>query len=756
MIPLSNPLRRRHIPTLLGFAVGVLLSCCVVCGKGLQTPKWLHAEADVRLHVLPASLRPHTLLVPLPKSLWGYADVAVAGRIGGLPCRAVFIDSKLQAVEISLSSSAARRMSRDRGVSGGLQVYLFKKYFTSDAPAHAPTPVLVRTSQDKVTARPGTAAEFLQYQRSQPSMITRGEVAAMPARGYEYRLQMGSGRSSGRRRYKTRAAFSTYLRVTAPTTFEFSVATAHCGPWYLLVNDQPVFSWGQFVRQEGEAVSKPVAVKAGLQKLDFFTILAKGEVMPELRVRERHRRGAFRALSTAELFSARTAMGVCVERRNDILSPGVIVEQQRTFACRGTNTLLAVLSVQDFSQQWFDRKILKQSIGIDAGPMRLFEESEIRLMVRNPAGNQLTIQAADALGEKRRLTAPVHPDWTLAQDAVNRLQIFDLPLLEPVGEPLFFRYRTTIAEELTTLVRDRGKIVLRRWDDADRPTKKTALDYPKSPFEQQISIADLSTEGARIGVSLELGGAPIAPSQNVYLVDPGDPLLFVASESQLRYRDGFAVLRRLQKSSGPAAAVPQQLSGKIALVDDFIGTSRHAYDDFPLSSWQWSSLGDGLQLMHVSLNVSKQASVRHRLKKFSVLKRLVEAKPAVVVWAVGMQDLLAGMDLRDFRSQLIFITEVFRVHKIPLVLVTLPPEGQLSEERARACALVTKELAISCKTPVVDFYSETRRQGSIERFWRIKGRRDLRSATPNAEGRRWFCAAIANVFGRLATTKEGK
>ncbi len=731
----------------------LLLLCCLPAlpvRARLQSPRWRHPKSDVRLHVLPVGATPHTLRVDLPDAFHAYRDVDAFDPSGvRIPYRPVQVGGRLLAVELSLDADVLRRANTWSGVAGACRVYLFQQQQQHRPLPFPAAPVFCRQSLDKVIARPGTAQEYLQYQRNRPTLQVYGELSEFPKTNLHVAL---AGKPKKKNKQKVRLQCSALLHADRRQTVEFSVAGENCGPWYLVIDGRPVFSWGRFRRRRGRVMSPPVRLQPGLARLDFYTILSPSEAMPQLVWREAGGDRAFKALPVDRLFTPRPAMGLCLERRRDLASPGARVQLTQAFACRDTGVRIGVARVTDLSRQWFQRPLLKRRYRFNASPFADIAGETTLFLARRV--NHLELRIADGLGEARSVKLPLRFDWSVARDCRNRLRLQGLPLFEPAGDPLLLRYRVTPDPGIRRLLLDHADIVLRQVD-GDGAAETRTVRLPESPFKRRLQV-EPAAGTVKLSLALQLADAPVAAVQQIYRVGPGDGLRFKPGGDQLRYADGFAVLRRPRRASNPARWMPARIRGRLVLVDDFVATTRHATDDFPLADWPWQQAGNQLELKHVPLGGTSLSATRPRLRKFIALQQALADEPGAVVFAVGDGDLAGGMDRRDFHSQLLFLVEACRRRGVPIILVTLPLTKRLPADRVRECALDTKELARHYGLPVVDLYSITVRHGEVSRYWQIPGAATVTSATMNAAGRKWFCRAVQEVLDRLAeSTGEG-
>jgi hypothetical protein len=178
----------------------------------------------------------------------------------------------------------------------------------------------------------------------------------------------------------------------------------------------------------------------------------------------------------------------------------------------------------------------------------------------------------------------------------------------------------------------------------------------------------------------------------------------------------------------------------LLLVDGFIANGSHVDDNLTLADFL--ARGAQFQARHLPLYDGTTPDDRPALAKFVQLPTALRSSADTIVWAVGPTELRAGLSLADYRSELAFLAAATLARgKLPL-LVSPPIVGDLTQERLRPYALALKEIAAAYDLPVVDLYSASLKRQNIDEYYRVQGRDDLLSATPNAKGREWLLRQV--------------
>ena len=148
---------------------------------------------------------------------------------------------------------------------------------------------------------------------------------------------------------------------------------------------------------------------------------------------------------------------------------------------------------------------------------------------------------------------------------------------------------------------------------------------------------------------------------------------------------------------------------------------------------------------------SVQQGAAQEWRKFSCLGPALAEDAQVVLWAVGVNELRAGLRAEDICLHLLFLAQAAHAAGALPVLMTLPPIPGLPAAELRRTALLTKELAYKLGTPVVDAYSAAKIKGTSSGCFDgfFLGRNNIVSlVAPNDTGRKWLCQLVA---GRLRT-----
>lgn len=755
---------------LLGLAL--LAACSGLAGSAFaaadEAPRrdfaWQVPEAPLRLFVLPARSQPHSLLVELDAACRQSCKGVRAGDAAGqpLPVSSIRVGEQLLAVELQLGAEqlAQLRTVAERpppaggygpgaaALAGAIQLYLLPE-IPVDQPDLAPgrTPVALGCRYQRLMARPTTPAEYRFYEgKIDPPEYSLSASSFSDLQRDRILREPGFGRS--RRGQPENAPVSLQLELEAllvvarPQALQFAVKGTNAGAWFLYVDGRDYCGWVG-AGNDGEYRSGPALELApGLHLLQVRGLLDDEEQLPLLYYRASGGNEVFRPLETERLCASLSPAGLAREELNGPLAPGLRLTPRQLFAFSDTGSVLGVFQVADLSRQLQGRPLLRRDFEV-GDDHRQIADATFTAFLGGAQPQPLRYRLQDDNGTDRTLEWSFRWDTRAANNVNVRLDPGPLPLGEPAEGPLAIPYRLDFPYELQHLLYRDGVLAVRQRDVAGNVLREARQAIPKSPYERRVTLADLPVDTACVELQVELGRIAASLPLKVYLVaSRHDPRLFAPGGDRLRYADGYAVCRR----PVPPPARPEARSvhvARLAVLDDFIGGPGHYLDDLPPETW-FATTASGLRVDYLPLDRRSLAGDLASSRKFSALAQALRGSPEALVLALGAADLAAGMDLRDFRAQLEFLVQACLAQGCEPILATLPITGADSHDRLRPYALMVKELGAFYRLQVIDFYSASLLRGpsGVDEFYWLDKAHRIRSATPNAEGRRWFLTQL--------------
>lgn len=752
-------------------------------------PPWIKPEAKTRLLVLPALATNHTMRVAVPPHLQSSTKSVAVYNHNGQPLTfyPVFIDERAVAVEISvprsLTAQIAREAAADARADVAIQVYLFENPGTSRFDSNWRRPVRMRTARhtrkrSQIVGRPLTCEQFRHLSRRFSIGKYGTELQSFPN---QVSLSPFHRQFSGKqmRRYE----LATAVLINEPSLFEIAIRNNDAGAWFLFIDRKPVCSWTTATRnKEGYFVSPAIALEPGFHEIELSGIMTARDGIADIVKRSRPQPAGeasdgeateppFEFFDTKKIYCANLCTTVMIETRKNVLTAGIQISFDRD--CNGevgngieiqfvdVDTRLVAATIHDLSRNLYGREIVDRRITIDDMIVRLPERENIMLLPSR-LHHDVVLEVTDAHGFTAALTCVVPQSWTKPETAHMRFRIGDLPLLAPVEAPWPLEYlvenidkyvivNSKAVPETSTpkIVLDRLNFVVRYYDRDGHLIDKAIKPLPASPAERIFSYGYAHDTVQRIELMIGIREFPVAAPINIYILDSTLDTAYTQRSGQLWYKDGFAVLRREKVYTDPAP--PLKTDSNIIIVDDFIAAARHPTNDLDVTAWCAANLD--INVEHLPLPPHQVAPGNPELRKFEVLDKIAQSSADAVIWNIGMHDLIAGTDLRDYRNQITFLINFTLRHGKTPVLVTPPIAKRLDREQQRPYALMVMELAAANQLPLIDYFSAVQLRGGIDEFYSVTTTSPItETATPNAAGRAWYLKELARGIRRYDGT----
>ncbi len=250
--------------------------------------------------------------------------------------------------------------------------------------------------------------------------------------------------------------------------------------------------------------------------------------------------------------------------------------------------------------------------------------------------------------------------------------------------------------------------------DVDRDVANNRLDLP------------LRERSSSVRLHAQIASTAITPPVNIGFYRPGNRIQSSKAYGRMLFvNDARAVLlspvKRLEtmteRGDRPSASALKQ--GTWVVVDEFWANTTAPGGDLQPGALLESALGHGC--VHLPVSGDRRGESLPDLAKFGALDEVAAADPVLVIWAVGIEDLRAGVSLENLISRLAFLAvHTLRNGALP-VLVTPPPAPGLADDRMRKAAYRMKRLAFKLRIPVADMYSRVyrlraRKSGEVNVF----------------------------------------
>ncbi len=723
----------------------------------VKIPEWTAPEAAVRILTAPIHKKRHTLWLELPEQLQDKFAGADVYNFKGRPLTyyPIFRDDRLIAVEITLTSNAIHQMrvdaraSVDEAPPTQIVCYLFEKPLNKKFDETSRTPVKFTNVREVINARPMSCGEYRHLAAIRKPLIYYTETKYFA--GLE-------GAILFRKKFSTKQnihfRLTTNFHVPESGTYEFAVRNSDCGAWFVFINDKGLFSWADSKPSKGDLFrSPPMDLELGYHRMVFAGMRISTEAVPNFVYRRSGDGDEFRDFAQDQLYAANAAETIMVQRQGAALIPGIQLRQTGRFVFPHSGAVIGIFDAVSCSQHTQGAPITEWDVVVDGTP---FDDPGTRRVLFLPQRryHDVTVRVADGGGNTQTLGVRIAEAWTRTGHAHVTFRIGQLPLLEPIDGKLTIRYRLSYPESFADALMSHATVKATALDRNGKRLDTQSYSIPKSPLERLFDYRMVAGGLKRIELKLALGDTPLDVPITIHRVESNDSLLaFHRRGSRLRIGDALAIVRRESprfSTDGIALPTPTgnppAVDGRqgVVLVDDFIATRRHFTNNLDIESW----LNDHSRFafQHVPLTQASPNGRYSVFAKFEQLGPILKTDARFIVWNIGVWDLHAGFDLRDFRSQIIFLVNASLAHNKFPVLVTPPVFGDLRRTRIRPYALLIKELGARYDLPVVDYYSASILLDAANTFYNVPEAGGVLSGTPNAKGRRWFLSLMLQTI----------
>lgn len=721
--------------------------------------------SPIRLALLPALILPAILPAASPEPPWHVPDarhrilvaaeqdlpdlwldlsdppsnhvVARDARGETLPIEPFHLGETLAGIAIPLPA-AARSANHKSLRKSAVHIY-FVDQPAAIPPVRKRTPVALFGAAELSVACPVTADEYRRMDENRPPLKRIASLPELPrpnaAGGLINDLMPPNPKKRPHHTWRYRIATACFLG--APRDVAFAATEHRSGAWFLFVDGHPVTSWCEGRSVGGRRLGPTVHLDAGYHTIDLFGLLRRHERFPQLSLADPD--GGPDPDQRLPLVSPNPCRLLAASGRDDILTPGLQLTPLNRYRFRRTGALLQAFRFRNATANLFRHPLESTNLRIN----------DHRCHVRNgaflvPAERryQCLLTAEDSQGYTASLPVTIAASWprTRLIDADFRLP--ELPLIEPADSEWRLPYRLTTSPAAGWWLQHAVLVARLRGPDG-AVIDELQQPIPASPFERVLAVTP-TPDTASIEFLPVIAGRPIAPPIRIYRLTGREPdLPDVPGGDRLRYRDGYAVIRRRPATTDAAPTPPQGAIRKVALIDDFIAPEPRFGDAEPVS---WEALAP-VRVSHHSIDDHRLRGRLPLLAKYDALAEAIATDADAIALLTGIPDIVDGMDLRDFSAQLLYLAAACIQHGKTPILVALPPHRRLPADRLRSYALAAAEIGATLGVPVVDLYSASQLTDTdLARHHRLPDRPDIRLAAPDAEARSWCLQQLARVI----------
>ncbi|MBT3376551.1 MAG: hypothetical protein HN406_13190 [Lentisphaerae bacterium] len=713
---------------------------------------WRCPEALVRLVAAPAQRRSHLLRVDVPAKLAvGVRAVAAYGSTGKpLPASVIRLGTRVVAVECLVPW--ARRRSRSKTIKAEPEIELYLLPGGEDHVPCAPskrTPVFLERAVHRLTTRPFAPHEMVLLTAK---LRQRFVGIDLPKFLSHFEREYWNAPTERRSAF---LKFTSDLVVKQDTTMRFGARPSTVA-WFVFLNGVPVASWRGGRRLPSDAVlGEGQRISSGLHRLEFFVVQESDETIPVLL--RQWRAGEPEEIPPEELVSAHHPPALLVGRKDSVLHVGLETPAPQLLLSADGATEFLIVAPVPRHLHLFERAIAKQELWIGASrtPHRLEEP----LVVPGRSIPELRYQATDELGFAMEVVFPARLASVSPTAVSPSLTVSRVPTVLAPDEPLRVDAHLTLDEKIHAAI---GDVVALAWvarnaggqaltqgrETVSAGGGATAFSVAVTPETVCVAFAGLlrNTRFSREVVVRLIRPSGFARSQ---LWACGEQLWIGQDQAVL-------VCDALQDAPSPQMLrQPEEVAGdatELAIVDDFWATAAGPDADLLPEAWFRDSGLHGVT-RHVAGRLAA-GGARSELLKFPVGARALAAGPHVALWAVGTEELRAGLSPRQLSRHLLFLAQASLAENAIPMFVTLPSVPGVSPAILRKSALYTKEIACRLGSPVVDAYSREKATGMegkpfVQSFRDEKG--TVLLSTPNNLGRAWLCRLVEEQLRPEAT-----
>ena len=769
--PTRNGLRMRVTPLqaraqlsdvrfICGVAVGLLLALgfsAQVRGTTVdREAPWRRLDADLRLRIEPATRRPHLLRVELPAAYrQGIQGVfACMGDGRRIPASPVFFQGSLVGVECLSPWHRLKQetsSSEAAGESLPVEIYLLpQKEIAEPCPPDARTPVYLERTVRRLTTRPFTPTEMTRL----TATLTR-RLAGLDLAGFSATLPRDYWNSPAER---TTAVlhWSTEMLLQADLDLQFGSDQAHVA-WFVYIDGKPVADWrSSSASTDGAYFGLQRRFESGFRRVDFFAVQRVGEPMP---VPMRKVAGkAAEILPSAELYSAHFPAAVAVERRDAVMQLGLRLDGFSRYIAAETEVDVLVFRVEELRSHLFGRGVVRRMLRVDGKDAGDSLGKPYAIL-----GNvipELSLSVTDELGYEVQVLYPSRSVWVLPTVVQPSLRIGRASSVLAAKQSLEVEVSVDVPEKMYSEV---GGLLSLRWSQQDAHGNTLAGDAmpvpaPGKPVGIQMQ---LEPSAYRLELSCTVNDVPLVRSQRISVVRPSVPLrgldargeqLFLGNERAVLVCDSMPRLHGRVRAVATPADATEGRAVRLAIIDGFwaaaIGPDADVFPE------DWLQRSGYAAVSRYAVSGADMDGAAREFRKFSVLGRwLPAADEEVVLWAVGMNELRAGLAPEELCLHLLFLCQAAAAAGKRSLLTTLPPVPGVDAGTSRKAALLTKELGERLGCPVVDAYSRVKNEHSdpgafADLFCSYDG--TIALSTPNNKGRIWLYRLLEEELANSA------
>lgn len=719
-----------------------------------QETVWRKQEAPARLLVAPAGYRSHLLRVDLPPSVRDATRGVCAFDPAGTPLPASLIGLAEQpvAVELPVSRRLAAKGYTPRGKQKPLklpiEVYLLPEPPQTQPPAgEERRPIHLSRGVQRLFTRPYVGRELVMFEARRRKDTYS---VAIPEFGEALPYEKWANPPES---LTAHIHWATEYRAQETATLRFG-ANQNAVAWFLFLNGDFVAGWKQGEPLAGGGrMGEAVQVQPGFHRLDMFALQKSGEAVPRLLVQKPGQDPA--PADPQDLFPVHHAPAVRLEKKEGVLQPGIHLKEVVRHLVVETGSEFVSFAVTPIAFQRSGRSITATTLTVGGNAPADLDRDRWASPGRWLPDLLLTV--TDELGYTERIGQPRRLVWGPVALVDADIELIEHTWMLAAGEDLEVRYRVTGPDE-SALEGLRGSLAVHTalLNLKGEAISETAAPAPGPGETARLSVA-LPRDTAVVKLSYRaFGKSDLARPLSLQIVRP------TTTDGTIEGRGG-----RLLWNGSPAAFVADPMRGplppvarkaeepggpRVVIADDFIATSSGPDAGVLPETWLMKS-GFG-QVRRVGTEAPTMAGTADELRKFVLLGGIEGQGTPVVVWAVGAADLRRGVKPPELCKQLLFLLQATRARGGSPLLVALPPLPGVAPALVRESALLTKELAMTTGTPVVDAYSRSiLDRERIGRFPSLFASYDRRIGlpTPNNRGRVWLYRLIENSAGQGRT-----
>lgn len=715
-----------HLFILAAFYLGIAT-------KSIAEPsprdKWHWQAAAVRMRVITALRRSHTLRVDLPYELQSRIQGVAAYSADDSPLPASIIKINGKPVAVEIAAHIQHRFTRE---NEPIWIYVSTdKPSPNPIPAESRKPVTLFAKREFLRARPFSYTEFMALEHArQPAPFRR----SIPDFSLPSTYRRHHNRNVHFRVHRMRASAMLKLEETTKVALAVNTRTS---AWFMWLDGKPLASWRQHLQDDdSDSFCSPIVqLEAGLHRLDFCVVSRYDEPTPQLSWRT-GQNSDFTPITPTNLVPSLTPHTYQYEWRDKSHTPRLTIEDGRFYNCRGSGRKFSAWRFDTAETQTRTWQIRIENRPLVANKYMIFDEFKRPAMQFSTNGKSNSV----------KLTLPEALVWRINQTIE--------PVIVPAQVPVTTEANDTISVALE--IKD-FPAVLEKSMIRSTGSKSLILDHQQfshadgKPIQGTIEVANpnlppaillkLAQKSSHIQVTGRINNIPItAPlrinclypkssfnklePKGIQLFDAGHPAILVLPSSSISANPEMNRLKTLRQRG-------------LFIVDEF--WSMGIGPDQPQTLGQLMEQETGITTSHAHVG-SVGENALDELKKFGLLNEALQSEAAAIVWSVGITDLRAGLKLPEIMRRIRFLTRATLAHgKLP-ILVTIPAIGKPeTDTKTHKLAVAIKQYGLSINIPVVDVYSQAKTNPDIFAGFFPINTANTSFPHPNNAGRLWFC-----------------